>query len=149
MRHAAPAPDTKSTTGNRPLPVPKSASRPENRPRLAIGTFRFDRSDVVKFLRAALAERARSVTELEASARAAGLLNEGRRSHRQRNSDAPRALFGSTRFGLALELVASGYGSCRRRAIGRLTQGGKRHHAVSFQAIGSKALLASDLIVRL
>ena len=57
---------------------------------LCEGTFRFDRStaicalmhvrhaqlDVVKFLRAALAKQARAVTELQASARAAGLLKE-------------------------------------------------------------------------
>ena len=40
---------------------------------------RLAESDVVKFLRAALAERARPVTELEASARAAGLLDKARR----------------------------------------------------------------------
>ena len=78
---------------------------------------RLAESDVVKFLRAALAERARPVTELEASARAAGLLDRSAAYRTaQRNSDVPRAPFGSTRFGLALELVASGYGSCRRRA---------------------------------
>jgi hypothetical protein len=35
--------------------------------------------DVIDFLRAALAARPRAVTNLEASARAAGLLNEGQR----------------------------------------------------------------------
>ena len=51
-------------------------------------------------------------------------------SHRQRNSDAPRAPFGSTRFGLALEPAASGSGNCRRKTSGRLEQSRKRHYWV-------------------
>ena len=106
---------------------------------------RLAESDVVKFLRAALAERARSCPLSSRQApEQQDCSMKGGVSHRQRNvsvrpldaicdpmnvrlaeSDVVK-FFGSTRFGLALELVASGYGSCRRRAIGRLTQAGKR-----------------------
>src|SRR5262249_36070327 len=110
--------------------------------------------DVIDFLRATLAERAHPVIELEASARAAGLLNEGQRiTHAKAFKRAKKSLgIRSLHAGFGA-LVASGYGNCRARTKRGLTQSRKRHlcsthQCLGFQAIGSKGSLASILIVR-
>jgi hypothetical protein len=61
-------------------------------------------SDVVTFLRAALADGAHAVTKLEASARAAGLLNEGQRI-------SPARVFRRAKRSLRIRSLRAGFGS--------------------------------------
>ena len=61
-------------------------------------------TDVVRFLRVALADRRRSVTELEASARAAGLLKE-------RQNIANVRAFREAKSSLAVRSVRAGFGA--------------------------------------